>query len=135
MIDEKIVIEEIKDWQNDIHDNEHDASKFDFVFDRIYEIVKEQPKVNEWIPITEMLPEEDGEYLVYYSQEIDKSVGDECECGYSVEMYDAEQKAFGCWNLVLDGYTLGVVDDEFTSMDTVVAWMQLPKPYEEKENE
>ena len=30
---------EIKDWQTDIHDNEHDAETHDFVFERIYEIL------------------------------------------------------------------------------------------------
>ncbi len=30
---------EITDWQTDIHDNEYDAEKHDFVFERIYEII------------------------------------------------------------------------------------------------
>ena len=37
---------EIKDWQIDIQDNEYDAEKFDFVFERIYEIA-EQLKAGE----------------------------------------------------------------------------------------
>ena len=32
---------EITDWQTDIHDNEHDAETYDFVFERIYEIFDE----------------------------------------------------------------------------------------------
>lgn len=32
---------EITDWQTDIHDNEHDAESYDFVFERIYEIIDE----------------------------------------------------------------------------------------------
>ena len=32
---------EISDWQTDIHDNEHDAKTYDFVFERIYEILDE----------------------------------------------------------------------------------------------
>lgn len=32
---------EIKDWQVDIHDNEYDADKHDFVFERIFEIIDE----------------------------------------------------------------------------------------------
>ncbi len=31
----------VKDWQTDIHDNEQDAETYDFVFDRIYEIIDE----------------------------------------------------------------------------------------------
>lgn len=30
---------EIRDWQTDIHDNEYDAEKYDFVFEPIYEII------------------------------------------------------------------------------------------------
>ena len=35
------VRKEIKDWQVDIHDNEYDADKHDFVFERIFEIIDE----------------------------------------------------------------------------------------------
>ena len=34
-------VKEIKDWQEDIHDNEYDADKFDFAFERIYEIAEQ----------------------------------------------------------------------------------------------
>lgn len=32
---------EIKGWQVDIHDNENDADKHDYVFERIFEIIDE----------------------------------------------------------------------------------------------
>ena len=32
---------EIRDWQIDIQDNEYDANKFDFVFERIFEIAEQ----------------------------------------------------------------------------------------------
>lgn len=38
---------EIKDWQTDIHDNEYDADKYDFVFERIFEIIDKYKKENE----------------------------------------------------------------------------------------
>lgn len=41
MIDEKKLIKDIKGWQEDIHDNEYDAKKYDFVFEQIYEVVEE----------------------------------------------------------------------------------------------
>ena len=34
-------MKEIRDWQIDIQHNEHDADKFDFVFERIYEIAEQ----------------------------------------------------------------------------------------------
>lgn len=39
--------EEIKDWQIDIQDNEYDADKFDFVFERIFEIAEQLKGVQE----------------------------------------------------------------------------------------
>ena len=41
IIKEDILKKEIRGWQGDIHDNEYDADKFDFVFERIYEIIDE----------------------------------------------------------------------------------------------
>lgn len=38
---------EITDWQNDIHDNEYDAEKHDFVFERIFEIFDENKAESE----------------------------------------------------------------------------------------
>lgn len=32
---------EIKNWQGDIHDNIYDADEFDFVFERIFDIIAE----------------------------------------------------------------------------------------------
>lgn len=34
-------VKEIRDWQGDIQDNEYDANKYDFVFERIYEIAEQ----------------------------------------------------------------------------------------------
>lgn len=70
MIDEKKLIKDIKDWQEDIHDNEYDANKFDFIFERIYEIFDEQPKISlenktsDWFPVSEKEPSKYGVYLV-----------------------------------------------------------------------
>lgn len=36
--------QEIRDWQIDIRDNERDADKFDFVFERIYEIAEDMQR-------------------------------------------------------------------------------------------
>lgn len=38
---------EITDWQTDIHDNENDAETYDFVFERIYEILDEYKESEE----------------------------------------------------------------------------------------
>lgn len=38
---------EIKGWQVDIHDNESDAGKHDFVFERIFEIIDKHKEESE----------------------------------------------------------------------------------------
>lgn len=44
LIDADELLKDIRDWQVDIHDNIYDADEFDFVFERIYEILTEQLK-------------------------------------------------------------------------------------------
>lgn len=41
LISREIIMGEIRGWQEDIHDNEYDANRYNFVFDRIYEIIDE----------------------------------------------------------------------------------------------
>ncbi len=79
-----------------------------------------------WIPVSERLPEEDGEYLVWYN------CGDDEE-GYMVVNFDAEMGAFGYWYDEYDDYTLGFVDSEFIECETAVAWQPLPEPYKGEE--
>ena len=47
---------EIKDWHQDIHDNEYNAHKFDFVFERIYEILADTKQLNSWVACNDELP-------------------------------------------------------------------------------
>ena len=64
LISRQKLIEELKNWQGDIHDNEYDASEHDFVFERIYEIITDQPPADQWIPCSERPPEEPCIYTV-----------------------------------------------------------------------
>ena len=77
------------------------------------QIINEQPKVGEWIPVEERMPKHDGEYLI-------QAIND-CEGIYiAVSSYDSQYKSFSS-----DG-----VED-----DNAIAWMDLPKMYEVKEND
>lgn len=78
-------------------------------------------EVPEWIPCSERLPEESGEYLVWYD------CGEDME-GCCVENFDAGVGAFGRWFDEYDEYTLGFLDSEFIYFDEAVAWMPLPEP-------
>lgn len=75
------------------------------------QIINEQPKVGEWIPVEDRLPKYDGVYLI-------TAIND---CGgvyMDVSYYDSQYKIFSC-----DG----------TDDDNAIAWMDLPKMYEVKE--
>lgn len=98
----------------------------------IKQLIESQPKVNEWIPVEERLPDEDGEYLVYCSFEEDKSVGEDKNCEYWIANYDTDMEAFGDWQDIYHPVSLGFLDSEFNEINTVVAWMPLPEKYEKE---
>lgn len=125
MIDEKKLIESLKTDFYEHYSINHSTDEKD-LFEMFIDNINEQPKVNELIPVEKELPKEDGEYLVYYSCENDGSVGEDKECGYSVEYFDTEMESFGYWQNIFDNGTLGFVDSEFIEMHTAIAWMPLP---------
>lgn len=73
-------------------------------------LINEQPKVGEWIPVSERLPEEDGIYLVQFKS------GNLYTCRYCEG-----------WNCNRDHITGNV--NRGLEVFTVVAWMPLPEPY------
>ena len=77
-------------------------------------------KMPEWIPCSERLPEEDGQYLITVKY---KHVNDSYEDIYAEhgEWYD------GRWDMFCFGHC-GKVED-------IIAWMPLPEPYKEGEQD
>jgi hypothetical protein len=67
-----------------------------------------------WIPVSERLPEENGFYLATYDGEI---------CGENEPVTGLAEYENGKW-----------VDDE-EDYQCVLAWMPLPEPYKESEEE
>lgn len=66
---------------------------------------------NRWIPVTERLPEEDGDYLV-------TKVDDENVTIIGLAYYS-------------NGFGLVFYDNGWASNKTITAWMPLPEPYKE----
>jgi len=79
------------------------------------------PTMNEWIPCSERLPSEKGNYLVWYRfyDVIKDKIMSSCKIAY----YSTE----------LDHW-LGLRYSEY-SRDVVLAWMPLPEPYKEESHE
>lgn len=112
MIDETKLIDEVNDLMDANLLFYDDASKSrQETLDEIVDLIDEQPKVGEWIPVEERLPKHDGDYLI-------QAINDYEGIYMAVSNYDSQYKSFSS-----DG-----VED-----DNAIAWMDLPKMYEVKE--
>lgn len=101
---------------------------------QIASIIENQPKIGEWIPYSERLPD-DGDVRFYMCTVENHEEDPPMFCQYE------EGYGFGFWNDIYDEHTLGFVDSEFKTneelgYEKVVAWMPLTEPYRpEKESE
>ena len=79
--------------------------------------------MNNWIPVSKRLPEENGEYLVTMTE---KASAD--KFGFDLaNIQDIESNGF---SLSIPLYVKAIND---VVEDKVIAWMPLPKPYREAE--
>lgn len=112
-IDEKKLIEELnrQKYILTFEDSNLLDENFNSGIDKAIQLVESQPKVGEWIPVEERLPEIFENVLIYTKSG-----------HYHIGAYFEERKRW--W--------LGVYWED---LDFILAWMPLPKPYEVKENE
>lgn len=78
----------------------------------------EKQEQDRWIPVTERLPEKDGECRVTVKTEFGKYVGD---C-----FWNKGEKQFENWNAYLDCYV---------KVSDVTAWKPIEEPYMEEDND
>lgn len=117
---------------------EMDAEHFEYAqmykgeriaFGDAIEIVKQEAEKynNGWIPCSERLPEEYGDYLVAWkplhmsAEDIAKKVGREIPHFYEIVEYDPDDEAL--W--------IGSIEQAQGEYE-IVAWQPLPKPYQPK---
>lgn len=110
MIDENRLIKKLERLQKIVFTyNFNVAHVCDNLLCEIKDFINEQPKINEWIPVEERLPEIFENVLIYTKSG-----------HYHIGAYFEERKRW--W--------LGVYWED---LDFILAWMPLPKPYEVKE--
>lgn len=89
-----------------------------------YKRLKEQePK---WIPVSERLPEEDGDYYVTY----EKGYAEDYDLPpKGIAGFEVDCECFGYWYEHFDRQTLGSLGSEWEEIK-VIAWMPLPPRYQ-----
>lgn len=91
---------------------------------------EQEPKTGRWIPVSERLPEEYGEYLITWTTSQSKRPFIGISEGEVTSEYDHEHNRFKFEWLLAD-YVKNYPDVK------VIAWMQLPEPckFESQESE
>ena len=110
MIDEKKLIKELS--KNSVFEKITNAEG-----KNIFEIIKEQPQVGGWIPVSERLPENECGVLVTVN-------GKHNNITFIDALEIAEYDSTEGW--IIEGYL------DWTNPD-VTAWQPLPEPYKESE--
>ena len=94
----------------------HTAEEVAEAFDVAFKVLEQEPK---WIPVSERLPEEDGEYLVTIKKRNGIIFCDVC----TFDAGDAEKPFCSSNSSLRDYWKHGL------PKDMTIAWMPLPEPY------
>lgn len=123
MIDENKLIEKINDYCSEFDESLEENESFDgyniksicmSTIADILDLIRDQPKVGEWIPVEERLPNEE-EFEKYY-----------CRNHYAAEFIVMIKGANKPTSLY---YKEGVWFDDDNNDYDVIAWQPLPEPY------
>ena len=100
------------------------------VASNIHALPSAQPE-RKWIPCSERLPKEDGDYLVTFEKGYAEDYGFDLT---GIVPFEVDCEGFGIWRESFDQHTLGSLGSEWEEIK-VVAWMPLPEPYAERREE
>ena len=85
----------------------------------------EKQEQDGWIPVTERLPEEDGEYLVTYESGYAEDYGFD---PIGIAPFEVDCEGFGIWQERFHPVSLGSLGSEWVDIQ-VTAWRPLEDPY------
>ena len=115
MIDEKKLIEERPEWLNPDCVGKEEYNKGWNACNKYWcNTIKSQPKVGEWIPVSERLPDNADEDVLIIANGTYKNIT--FEDAIMMAVYDKDEG----W--IIDGY-------EYWLTAQVTAWQPLPEPY------
>ena len=89
----------------------------------------EKQEKDRWIPVTERLPDEDGEYLVTFESGYAEDYGFD---PIGIAPFEVDCEGFGIWQERFHPVSLGSLGSEWVDIQ-VTAWRPLPEPYTEEE--
>ena len=106
-MEEKMTNKESAEWLIPIKNLYLDESNFSQISEAM-DVAIDLLKKGQWIPCSEMLPKEEGEYVVTCSDR------------------------WGSWVTVSEYYPKIIDSSPWETMGKVIAWMPLPSPYDVK---
>ncbi len=129
----RTIEEVIAELRNDIHSDVYLGKKtINTYLDEILEIHKAERQQGEWIPVSERLPEDMQRVLIWFEY-------------YRYGDYNCMYQTYGDYNCMYQTYGFGYVCDgkwspfingEIGWQDArIIAWIPLPEPYKEAEND
>lgn len=108
MIDEKGLVNEIKNWIKTDRFEDYSAG---YILSDVIEEINKMPKVGEWIPCSERLPDPEDDVIVT------------CKSCHTEKKY------------ISTGYRSCKTGEWNHFSDDVIAWQPLPEPYREESAE
>ena len=90
----------------------------------------EKQEQDRWNPVTERLPEEDGEYLVTFDRRYAEEYALDDIIG--IAPFEVDCEGFGIWQERFHPVSLGSLGSEWVDIP-VTAWRPLPEAYETEE--
>lgn len=105
-----------------------DKAEFETDFEIVLTLAEQAlaiPSSQKWIPVSERLPEEGGDYFVTY----EKGYAEDYNLPpIGIAGFEVDCESFGYWHEHFDRQTLGSLGSEWEEIK-VIAWMPLPEPW------